>query len=416
MKKLVSLLLALALLSTAVFAAEPMETAFRVVDYRNNAHRTPNSNAWGEAMYQKGNMAIFTNTYSENYLKYSIDWAERTGYCVDPSTPAPKSLLAADVYAELYMENGDQKLFEAAKNAADLITAESCETIEAVYMSLPLLGKMYEITGDEKYVLKIDEYYSHLRKVLYDEGAHLFFENSLAAADKVYWSRGNGFALSGLADLIEILPEGELKSKLTADYLNLAEAVFACRTIDGYYTRRLTDHEYYPGFETGGTAYIIYGLAKGINMGLLDKEIYSGSINAGFKFIVGAVKDSGQVGFVQPRDSSGGEKGVALDGSATGGYATGAVMLAGIETEKMNSGLTSNMKMLRPYGEKRGFSFMYDADNKIVTAEKDTNTIKLTIGETKAVVNDEEIILTSGALIFNNRTYIAAEDLEKIFK
>ncbi|MGN1097830.1 MAG: glycoside hydrolase family 88 protein, partial [Clostridia bacterium] len=336
------------------------------------------------------------------------------GYTVDASAPSPKALLAADVYAELYMEIGEEKLLEAAKNAADSVTAESCESIEAVYMTLPLLGKMYTITEDERYILEIEKFYSHLRETLYDESTHLFFENAQAATDKIYWSRGNGFALSGLADIIEILPDGELKNGLTMDYKDLAEVVFSCRTDEGYYTRRLTDHEYYPGFETGGTAYIIYGLAKGVNMGLLDKEAYSDSINRGFKFIAGAVKDSGQVGFVQQRDSSGGEQGVALDGSATGGYAAGAVMLAGIETEKMNSGLTSDMEMLRPYGEKRGYVFSYDINSGTVTAEKDGNVVELTIGELKADVNKEEITLTKGAVIFNGRTYIAAEDLGKI--
>jgi rhamnogalacturonyl hydrolase YesR len=91
----------------------------------------------------------------------------------------------------------------------------------------------------------------------------------------IYWGRGNGWAIGAMAHTLKILPAD---APHRADYVDILQKMAAAlkqrQRADGYWNMSLDDPDHRPGGETSGTALMTYGLAFGINSGLLDYDTY----------------------------------------------------------------------------------------------------------------------------------------------
>lgn len=96
----------------------------------------------------------------------------------------------------------------------------------------------------------------------------------------------------------------------------------------------LLGQEFYPTPETSGSSFFTFGLAWGINNGILDKDNYQEAVLKGWNAMVGHVTEEGMLGYVQP---IGGEPGNAWV-DKTEVYGTGAFLSAGSEVYKMFGG------------------------------------------------------------------------------
>ena len=72
------------------------------------------------------------------------------------------------------------------------------------------------------------------------------------------------------------------------------------QSADGYWRASLLDPESFPSPETSGTGFIVYGLAWGVNEGLLDREAVLPAVLKGWKALCDAVDAKGKLGYVQP--------------------------------------------------------------------------------------------------------------------
>ena len=114
-------------------------------------------------------------------------------------------------------------------------------------------------------------------------------------------------------------------------YREMAEKVAAIQPADGYWRSNLLDVEATPKPETSGTAFFVYGLAWGVNEGLLDRETYGPVIRRGWSALVRAVQPDGRLGYVQRIGDQPGETTAA----GTEIYGIGALLLAGTEVMEM---------------------------------------------------------------------------------
>ena len=83
-------------------------------------------------------------------------------------------------------------------------------------------------------------------------------------------------------------------------YLTMMKALQPLQRADGFWNVSLTDETDFGGKELSGTALFAYGMAWGINNGLLDKQKYTPSVSKAWN---GMMKDcvhtDGKLGFVQ---------------------------------------------------------------------------------------------------------------------
>ena len=156
--------------------------------------------------------------------------------------------------------------------------------LDGIYMAQPFYA-LYEKhlgSGDYRDILSQIE---TVRRRMFDEEKHLYYHGYDASrsafwADpetgrsKNFWLRSIGWFAVALADLLEILPEGEDREKLKGIFAELMEG--AARYADeetGLYWQ-VVDQGGREGnyLETSGSSMLAYAMLKGVRLGALDKE------------------------------------------------------------------------------------------------------------------------------------------------
>lgn len=205
---------------------------------------------------------------------------------------------------------------------------------DALYMAPPTLSRLHRATGDEKYLRFLDQEFRYTYDNLYDPEERLFFrdhnyiEKKTPSGAKTFWSRGNGWVYGGLALLLETLP-ADHDTRLFYEKLfkEMTGAILDAQQPDGLWRPSLLDPDQIPVGETSGSGFFVFGLAWGVNQGMLDRDAHWPAIRRGWEGLMTRVKPDGHVGYVQPVGSAP----APLTADSIQDYGTGAFLLAGSE-------------------------------------------------------------------------------------
>src|ERR1700736_1735535 len=157
-------------------------------------------------------------------------------------------------------------------------TAREWIWCDALFMLPPALALATRSTDDRRYADLMNRLWWKTTDYLYDKQEHLFyrdsrfFEQREPNGKKVFWSRGNGWVLAGLARVLQYLPRDYSgRQRFVALFEEMAERIVGLQGNDGYWRTSLLDPESQPMPETSGTGFITYALAWGANEGLLER-------------------------------------------------------------------------------------------------------------------------------------------------
>ena len=118
--------------------------------------------------------------------------------------------------------------------------------------------------------------------------------------EKIFWSRGNGWVLAGLARMIsELAIEDPYRDFYIDVFRAIAERVASLQPPDGLWRPSLLDPDAYPSGESSGTAFFTYGLAWGVNQGILPESRFLPVIERAWRALCGNVDADGRLGWVQ---------------------------------------------------------------------------------------------------------------------
>ena len=209
---------------------------------------------------------------------------------------------------------------------------------DALFMSPPALAMAAKATGSQRYLDVMNRLWWKTTDYLYDKDEHLFYRDSRFFAQrapngrKIFWSRGNGWVLAGLARVLQEMPaDYPERGRYVALFRQMATKIGTLQQSDGYWRTSLLDPDSHPRPETSGTAFYVYALAWGINEHLLDRATYEPIVRRGWAALVRAVHPNGMLGYVQrigdqPGNTS--ELGTEI-------YGVGALLLAGSEVYRL---------------------------------------------------------------------------------
>jgi len=186
----------------------------------------------------------------------------------------------------------------------------TCQTrwcwADAIFMAPPAWSAVSNVTGDEKYRKYAIEETDATIEYLYDEETGLFFRDSryfkykTENGGKVMWSRGNGWVYAGLVRFIETLPKDHpARDRYEALFRSMTDALISRQRESGYWPTSLDDDALFPNPETSGTAFFGFGLAWGVNQGILTDTKYITARDKAWTAMKNAVKPTGMVGWVQ---------------------------------------------------------------------------------------------------------------------
>jgi len=211
---------------------------------------------------------------------------------------------------------------------------------DAVFMSQPVMAHLSKVTGNNKYIEFMDKEFWTMTDYLFDKDVELYLRDSRYFTRKddtgklIFWGRGNGWVLAGLARTIEYMPDDFAnKQKYIELFKVMSKALLSYQLEDGSWPSSLLERTKDTHSETSATSLLAYALAWGVNNQILTTDQYTASINKAWASIVENIHPNGKVGYVQQ---------VAFaPGSATKEdtqlYGSGAVLLAASEIHKMLS-------------------------------------------------------------------------------
>ena len=153
-----------------------------------------------------------------------------------------------------------------------------------------------------------------------------------SSGNKVFWSRGNGWAFAAFARIIPRLPEEHVsRGKYVDRFRAMAARLTELQHSGGYWTSSLTNEAISPTPETSGTAFFTYGLAWGINQGLLDRETCLPAVERAWSSLVSNLYADGRLAYVQPSGSAP----QTVHKESTDVYGVGAFLLAASEVYRL---------------------------------------------------------------------------------
>lgn len=209
---------------------------------------------------------------------------------------------------------------------------------DALFMAPTVWARLSNITGNMKYLEYMDDQYHQSYDLLWSKKDQLFFrdksylEKTENNGESLFWARGNGWVFGGLALMIPEFPENwEGSDFYITMFKEMAAKLKEIQRPDGTWSAGLLgDLADYPKKEMSGSTFYTFGLAWGINNGILDRETYEPVLLKAWEACVGCVHESGLVGWVQPVGAAPG----ASCEDYTELYVSGSFLAAGAEMYK----------------------------------------------------------------------------------
>lgn len=360
------------------FQQETIETTIRgaaeyqLAQYGSNI---PTKN-WLVGTFFSSFVAAYDQTGEEWYLDQALKWGEASEWDINQPLNAD-DVCPGQTYLDLYfVKGGDEKIANLKAKLSALFGREMVQPGElhphdktaypfvgrkvwswcdSLYMAPPVYARMGKATGDPRYYEHLHRFYWDSVDFLYAPDEGLFHRNSKAQTEsqrtpngkKVYWGRGNGWVIGGLARLIPYLEKDDPMRQKYIDLFNdLAYSLAKYQGEDGLWRSCVNDPEWIPTKETTGSSFYVFALAKGVNEGWLPRAYFEPVVMRGWRGLMDCISTEGRLGYCQLVAGSPHE----VRAEDTKDYGVGAFILAGVEMlkfqplEKMNAQLAQTFK------------------------------------------------------------------------
>ncbi len=310
--------------------------------------------SWTQGIFYAGMMALAEIASDPRYLSAARAAGERNAWQPGSMTAYADDLAITQTYLLLYLRERDRRA--VAPTLAlfdDLVRRPFSEPLawqgnikerewawcDALFMTPPALALATTATGDRKYLDLMNRLWWKTTDYLYDRAESLYFRDSRAFdareknGSKVFWSRGNGWVMAGLARVLSHLPDDHPdRPRYVALFGQIAQKVARLQRADGLWRSSLLDPDSFPSPESSGTALHTYALAWGVNRGLLDRALFEPVVRRAWVALRGAVGSDGRLGYVQPI----GDRPASVSRDSTAELGVGTLLLAGSEVFRLS--------------------------------------------------------------------------------
>ncbi len=169
--------------------------------------------------------------------------------------------------------------------------------LDDLYMSVPALAQMTQLTGDGRYLddaaRQIEQFAARMfvaEKGLYMHG----WIQGMEPHPVFHWARANGWAIVAAAELLSEMPENHpRRAAVLKIYRDHVRGLAAHQGRTGLWHQLLDRNDSY--LETSASAMYVYAIARGVNRGWLDPLAYAGLLSTGWNAGAQQVNAQGQV-------------------------------------------------------------------------------------------------------------------------
>jgi rhamnogalacturonyl hydrolase YesR len=326
----------------------------RVADWQLRHPTGASLTSWEYGTFYTGLMAYYKCTGQKKYLDSAMAMGNRTRWEPQPRPYDANTLVISQAFLELYKLTRDVRMIDKSRFIMDMTLARDLQAettfdknkywyewwtwCDALFMAPAAYAGLWNVTGNKKYLEYMDKMWWLTSDYLYSKTDSLFFRddrffNKLSVhGKKIFWSRGNGWVLSGLCNVMQNLPrQYPARKKYEAQFIEMCYKVASLQLAGGYWNPDLLDTESLPVRESSGTSFFCYAFAWGINNGLLPEDYFRPVLLKGWASLVSAIQQDGMLGYVQKV----GDQPEKVTLHDTEAYGAGAFLLAGSELIKL---------------------------------------------------------------------------------
>jgi len=162
-----------------------------------------------------------------------------------------------------------------------------------------------------------------------------------------YWSRGNGWVYAALVRVMQTLPKTDKNYQyLKNDFILMSKAILKSQREDGYWNVSLVCPANFGGPEMTGTGLFLYGMAWGVQQGILPRATYQKAMDKAWKALAASVHEDGFIGYNQGtgKDPAAGQPVTFTSVPDFEDYGTGCLLLGAVEYYKLQNLPTSSAK------------------------------------------------------------------------
>jgi rhamnogalacturonyl hydrolase YesR len=337
-------------LSAALEPAAIDKALRKVADWQLARSQPHWDRIWTSTVMYTGFLAASEATGDPKYCKAMLDMSQHFDFQARDRLPDADNLSIGSIYIDLYFTEKRPGMLRLIRQDMDellpLNTIRPNDAripwwwCDALFMAPPVWAKMYKATGERKYLDYIHKNWKATYEQLWDKEEHLYARD-VSYKDKrepngrkIFWSRGEGWVMGGIAQTLDYIPEAE-RGFYIEQLQQMAAAVAKLQDkdgqSDGLWHAGLLDAKTWPQPEVSGSALFVYGMAYGINRGYLDAKVYRPVIEKAWAGILKNVYADGRVGNIQQT----GAEPAYYRPTSSFNYGVGAFMLAASELKKM---------------------------------------------------------------------------------
>ena len=244
---------------------------------------------WEWSVLYTGFMAAGVSLHDAQYLSAMDDVGTKFDWKLRSSLPSADDQSIGQMYTEIYMLRHKPEMIAQTREQLNELLADENKPAariswwwcDALFMAPPVWVRMYAITHDRRYIGYVDREWWKTSALLYDRQEHLYFRDATYLdrtepnGKKMFWSRGNGWVMAGLARTLEYLPKDDpLRPRYIEQFRQMAARVALLQGSDGLWRSGLLDPGYYVAPENSGSALFTYALAWGVRHHLLSRRQY----------------------------------------------------------------------------------------------------------------------------------------------
>ncbi|MBN1413970.1 MAG: glycoside hydrolase family 88 protein [Bacteroidales bacterium] len=315
------------------------------------------SNIWTRGVYYEGLMALHQIFPKKEYYDYAVAWGEfhNWGMRNGNTTRNADDQCCGQTYIDLYTIDPRPERIRNIKLCMDMLVStpqdDDWSWIDAIQMAMPVFAKLGVLFNDQRYFEKMYEMFRYTKTCHGDHGLYnpkdgLWWRDkdfdppyTEPNGEDCYWSRGNGWVFAALVRVLDAIPlNAPHRKEYLRTFKEMADALKKVQREDGCWNASLHDPGNYGGKESTGTSLFVYGMAWGINNGILDRKEYLTAVAKGWNALSGeCLHDNGFIGYTQGtgKQPSDGQP-VTYDSMPDfEDYGLGCFLLAGSEVYKI---------------------------------------------------------------------------------
>lgn len=311
---------------------------------------------WTRASMYRGMVEWAEFSKSKSLYKHLYKMGERNRWDMLPRTYDADDLCISQTYIKLYNKFKEPKMIEKCVERMEKVIQNPMSMslsvapvgkynrdrwgwCDALFMAPPAYAMISGIKKNPKYLNYAVSEFKVTSDSLYNKKEQLFYRDLRwvgrleESGKQIFWGRGNGWVHAGLAMMLQFTPKSDPSYQyFLTMYKEMSEAILACQDKNGSWHTSMYDAVSYPEPENSASGFFTYGLAWGVNNGILKDAKYREGAEKGWKALKSYVDKNGKLGFVQPIGHAPYKN---LTKEMTYSYGVGAFLLAGTEICKL---------------------------------------------------------------------------------